>query len=284
MSNFKLRLLLIFTVIPTLFATIFLLPFWHHICIHIVSTLFLTAGSVEILRILTGKSDKKSLLPAALIGLVISAVNYLECAEILPAGALLATAGILIFIIFSYQIFLRDENRFRDINSHITSLLVLVFYPGIFLTYPVKLTTLPHPSWTMVGFLVLVFMNDIFAYIFGMIWGKSNRNIFPISPKKSLAGFIGGFFASIAGAMIVYFMGAPMFGTNIMNAVSTGAIIGVLAPVGDLIESAMKRSAGVKDSGNYIPGRGGVMDNVDSIVFTAPVYYYIIKYIASLIG
>jgi phosphatidate cytidylyltransferase len=125
----------------------------------------------------------------------------------------------------------------------------------------------------------MVFCNDIFAYVFGMLFGKSNRNIFPVSPKKSLAGFIGGFIFSIVGALVIYYMGAPIFGGSIFNVVLISAVIGIVAPVGDLIESAMKRAANTKDSGNYIPGRGGIMDNIDSLIFSAPIYYYLIIYL-----
>ena len=213
-----------------------------------------------------------------IIPLVISIVNYLECAELIAKGTLSIAVGILLFLIFAYQIAAR-ENQFEHINRNIQALITLVFYPCFFFAYASKLTTLPHPAWTLVGFLVMVFCNDIFAYVFGMLWGKSTRNIFPVSPKKSLIGFIGGFIFSIVGALVIYWMGAPIFGGSVLNAILISCVIGIVAPVGDLVESAMKRAAHTKDSGNYIPGRGGIMDNIDSLIFSAPVYYYLIIYL-----
>ena len=278
MNNLTKRVLLIFTVIPVLFASLFLFTFAHHIVAHFISTALMILGSKEMWRIFTGDKDIDESLWVLIIPLVISIVNYLECAELVWQGALSLAVGILLFLIFAYQIAAR-ENQFDHINRNIQALVTLVFYPGFFFAYATKLTTLPHPSWTLVGFLVMVFCNDIFAYVFGMLFGKSNRNIFPVSPKKSLAGFIGGFIFSIVGALVIYYMGAPIFGGSIFNVVLISAVIGIVAPVGDLIESAMKRAANTKDSGNYIPGRGGIMDNIDSLIFSAPVYYYLIIYL-----
>lgn len=278
MNNLTKRVLLIFTVIPVLFASLFLLTFAHHIVAHIISTALMIVGSKEMWRILTADQDIEENIMVLLIPLIISIVNYLECAEIVSMGTLSIAAGILIFIIFAHQIFAR-ENQFGHINRIIQALIILVFYPGFFFAYATKLTTLPHPSWTLVGFLVMVFCNDIFAYVFGMLCGKSTRNIFPVSPKKSLAGFIGGFIFSIVGAVVIYYMGAPIFGGSIFKAILISCIIGIVAPAGDLIESAMKRSSHIKDSGNYIPGRGGIMDNIDSLIFSAPIYYYLIIYL-----
>ena len=278
MTNLQKRVLLIFTVIPILFASLFLLTFCHHIVAHLLSTALMLLGSKEMWRILTADQNLEENCLVTAIPLVISAVNYLECADLLCSGALLITAGILLFLIFAYQIKAREES-FEHINRNIQALVILVFYPGFFFSYASRLTTLPHPAWTLVGFLVMVFCNDIFAYVFGMLWGASNRNIFPVSPKKSLIGFIGGFIFSIVGALVLYMMGAPIFGGSVLKAIAISAAVGTAAPVGDLIESAMKRSAHTKDSGNYIPGRGGIMDNIDSLIFTAPIYYYLIKYI-----
>ena len=278
MTNLKKRVLLIFTVIPILFASLFLLTFAHHIVAHLFSTALMILGSKEMWRILTADKDMDENVWVLIIPLVISIVNYLECAGIVAMGTLSIVLGILIFIIFAFQIAAR-ENQFELINRNIQALIILVFYPGFFFSYATKLTTQPHPAWTLVGFLVMVFCNDIFAYVFGMLFGKSTRNIFPVSPKKSLAGFIGGFIFSIVGAVVIYYMGAPIFGGSIIKAVIISCAIGIVAPAGDLIESAMKRSSHIKDSGNYIPGRGGIMDNIDSLIFSAPIYYYLIIYL-----
>jgi len=125
----------------------------------------------------------------------------------------------------------------------------------------------------------LVFLNDICAYISGMLWGKNNRNIIPISPKKSLVGFIVGFLSSILVAFVAYFIKPQFFAEKYHYALIVGVVIGIVSIIGDLSESAMKRSANIKDSGNALPGRGGILDNIDSLIFSAPVFYFMIKYI-----
>jgi phosphatidate cytidylyltransferase len=125
--------------------------------------------------------------------------------------------------------------------------------------------------------LLPIYLNDTLAYISGRLLGK--HKMFPtVSPKKTWEGFAGG----LLGAALV------MIGLLAMNANSyTGkeqyfaiAFISVaasiLATVGDLFESKLKRSAEVKDSGNILPGHGGVLDRIDAMIFTAPTLYVLI--------
>lgn len=128
----------------------------------------------------------------------------------------------------------------------------------------------------LIMFFVLVWASDTFAYLFGSAFGK-NRLFERISPKKSWEGSIGG---SISAIII-----AGLFGyfSNILDPLSwiiLGTIIVVTATLGDLIESLLKRQAGVKDSGNIMPGHGGVLDRFDAALFSIP-FYVSILYILS---
>jgi phosphatidate cytidylyltransferase len=110
-----------------------------------------------------------------------------------------------------------------------------------------------------------------------MLFGRNNQGIIAASPNKSTAGFIGGFAAStIVGIGVVCF--APqVFPPRFFPQPFTGALLGLVCAaagsLGDLAESAMKRSAVIKDSGTVVPGRGGILDCIDSIALTAPVFY-----------
>jgi phosphatidate cytidylyltransferase len=120
-----------------------------------------------------------------------------------------------------------------------------------------------------------------------MLFGKNNRGIIPASPNKSAAGFIGGTLGSIiitAGAVLLapaFFASRYAYGAasgngivpSLCAAAALGLFTGIAAMLGDLCESAIKRSAGVKDSGNIMLGRGGVLDSIDSIAVSAPVFY-----------
>ncbi len=112
---------------------------------------------------------------------------------------------------------------------------------------------------------------DVFAYFVGSLLGR--HKISPrISPNKSWEGALGGLVAAVAASLVI----APYAGLNTAVAAAAGIVLGIGGQVGDLAESAIKRFAGVKDSGALIPGHGGVLDRLDSIMFNAPLLYYLI--------
>ncbi len=126
----------------------------------------------------------------------------------------------------------------------------------------------------LVAFLLLVTKSgDIGAYFIGTYFGK--HSLIPrISPKKSVEGTVGGFIFSVAFAILSkYYLPT----VSIMHLVILGCLLGILAQVGDLSESLIKRDCQVKDSGNLIPGLGGILDLIDSILFTAPTLYFYVK-------
>ena len=111
--------------------------------------------------------------------------------------------------------------------------------------------------------------SDTFAYFAGRAWGK-HRIVPNISPNKTLEGFIGGFIGTIVvGVVYSHFTGIDMGLGAVLS-----VLIGIAAPLGDLFESKLKRISGVKDSGNILPGHGGVLDRFDSILFVAPVVFF----------
>lgn len=119
----------------------------------------------------------------------------------------------------------------------------------------------------------VILLTDIAAYFFGMKFGK--HKLCPvISPKKTIEGALaGGFFAIVIGLII-----GKLIGISIIHSFILALIVTVMAQLGDLSESLIKRDAGVKDSGNSLPGHGGFLDRADSYLFSVPVAYYYIKY------
>jgi phosphatidate cytidylyltransferase len=112
-------------------------------------------------------------------------------------------------------------------------------------------------------------MNDTFAYLVGISIGK-NKLFEKISPKKTIEGFVGGiFFSMITGIILATYY----LYQSIIQWIILALIIGVFGTLGDLIESKFKRNAGVKDSGTIMPGHGGFLDRLDSIIFVAPYIY-----------
>lgn len=123
-------------------------------------------------------------------------------------------------------------------------------------------------SYILMAMFISIWSSDSLAYFSGRAFGK-HKLFERVSPKKTWEGAVGGFFGAIAGFALPIYFTIPEF--SIYLAVAIGAIIGIVAPLGDLAESQMKRDAGIKDSSNIIPGHGGILDRFDSTLFTAPV-------------
>ncbi len=124
--------------------------------------------------------------------------------------------------------------------------------------------------------LAITWIQDGAAYFVGRSFGR-HKMAPTVSPNKSWEGAIGGFFGSIlASVLTVFLLGLPI---SYPIAILLGAIGGVVAPIGDLAESTIKRRIGLKDMGNIMPGHGGLFDRADSMLFAAPVLYYMILFL-----
>jgi phosphatidate cytidylyltransferase len=120
-------------------------------------------------------------------------------------------------------------------------------------------------------FFAMVMMTDTGAYYTGRSMGK--HKLAPrISPGKTIEGAVGGFIAAIITGPLCKWIFFPEI--HIVRAMALGAMVGIIGQVGDLAESMLKRGSGVKDSGNLLPGHGGMLDRVDSLLFCAPLLYY----------
>ncbi len=131
----------------------------------------------------------------------------------------------------------------------------------------------------LLGAFILIWTNDSFAYLVGKTFGK--QKLFEkISPKKTVEGFLGGLFFSCVAS---YFIATFTQTLNFSNWLILSVLISVFGTLGDLIESKFKRQAHVKDSGTIMPGHGGLLDRLDSIIFAAPFIYLflrILKYVS----
>tara|TARA_B100000809_G_scaffold89318_1_gene87753 strand:- start:161 stop:637 length:477 start_codon:yes stop_codon:yes gene_type:complete len=120
---------------------------------------------------------------------------------------------------------------------------------------------------------ILTWTFDTFAYLFGVKFGK-NKIMPSVSPKKSWEGFAGGFLFTIIASYLLY----NYFGfISFRDPLILSLFIPFTATIGDFIESYYKRQAGVKDSGNFIPGHGGMLDRIDAFIITIPVIYLLTK-------
>lgn len=127
----------------------------------------------------------------------------------------------------------------------------------------------------IVGVFALIWCNDTFAYIVGKSLGK-NKLLERVSPKKTIEGFFGGLIAAIIAGLIIFNV-LDLYTLGIW--ISLGVIASVFGTIGDLVQSNYKRQAGVKDSGNLMPGHGGLYDRLDSAIYASPFIYAFLQLI-----
>ena len=144
-----------------------------------------------------------------------------------------------------------------------------ILYVAWFFSFLVKIKYLPNGIGLMAALLLITKLGDIGAYLVGVRFGR--KLLIPrISPKKTVEGSIGGVVFSVLGALAAQ----PLIMLPAWYLVVIGVCVSVLGELGDLSESLMKRDCQVKDSGAIFPGLGGVLDSIDSLLFTAPVFYF----------
>ncbi|MGB0879363.1 MAG: phosphatidate cytidylyltransferase [Polaribacter sp.] len=185
---------------------------------------------------------------------------------------LLLTLASSIYLI--YQLYAKKEITYRDDRSKSGMITRYLIFPFSFLVLLPFYDQAYYP-YLILYILILVWINDSFAFLVGKNFGK--RKLFEsVSPKKTIEGFVGGFiFSLIAGYVISNY--ATIF--TPLNWMIIASMVSVLGTIGDLVESKFKRQATIKDSGNIMPGHGGILDRLDSLLFVAPFVYLYINFI-----
>jgi phosphatidate cytidylyltransferase len=164
----------------------------------------------------------------------------------------------------------------KDFIKRSTSAVFITFYLAVLGGFILLLANHPDGALRILALVVLIACNDTFAYIAGVLFGK--HKLAPsISPKKSWEGLIGGAIASIVGGSLIFYY---LFEVNWIVGAAIGVMTVITATCGDLIESAIKRDLAIKDMSNLLPGHGGIMDRLDSALFTAPAVWFAFELIA----
>ena len=185
----------------------------------------------------------------------------------------IAASVILLFII---RIF--EGNTSDNTFSYVSNTIFGIVYVSFLMSYLGVIRASGDNGRELIFFVLLItWMGDTTAYYGGKGFGK--HKLAPaISPKKTVEGAIIGLIGSIVGAIIAK---SWFLDISILNAIAAGILIGVFGQFGDLSESIIKRNLQVKDSGGIIPGHGGILDRVDSLLFSAPVFYYYYSFIVN---
>jgi len=199
------------------------------------------------------------------------------CATLKQYDFIIPVLALSTIIIFLVILFRGAKATINDIGAS----LMAVLYGGFLPMHIILLRDINGPDFSLfgksidlgIGYIVLMFvvisLCDIAAYYVGTKLGKTPLWK-EISPKKTVEGSVGGTVASVIGAVIIgHFIDLP-----VIHSVISGFLLSAAAQFGDLAESMLKRDAGVKDSGNMLPGHGGILDRADSYIFTGAVAYY----------
>jgi phosphatidate cytidylyltransferase len=177
-----------------------------------------------------------------------------------------------LFMVLAFLFLILMQFKRRKNSGAITDISTTVFailYISWFLSFLIKIRYLPSGLALLASLLLMTKLGDIGAYLVGVRFGKTP--LMPrISPKKSVEGAAGGLLFSVAGALA----SGSFLHLSPGHLAILGVAMGVLAQLGDLSESLMKRDCQIKDSGNVFPGLGGFLDVMDSFLFAAPTFYF----------
>lgn len=276
MINLLKRIFLFLVGVPVLVGAILLFPRYHSPLWVGIIIILSALGTVEAGTIFLGPGGKARNLLFFCIGLVLPAAAAMELYGI-TGDILLPLFLSLTALSFLPAILSQKAADIAEKTGSQLAVLNLLVYPGLFMTFLVRMAGLEAAQLRILLFLVIIFSNDTFAYIVGSLFGRFTRHPFPVSPNKSIAGFIGGFVGALAlGLIFIRVFPSALAEAALTLRASLILLIALSANVGDLIESALKRRAGIKDSGKLMPGRGGVLDSTDSVFFSAPFYYYLL--------
>ncbi|MBL0737319.1 phosphatidate cytidylyltransferase [Flavobacterium sp. GN10] len=204
--------------------------------------------------------------------------NIKQLDLILLAVTIVVSIKCIIFLFY-------DSIQKISTSSKYLYLLGYITLPFVFIV-KISFGTNDYNPKIILGLFVLIWTNDTFAYLVGKSMGK-HKLFERVSPKKTIEGFLGGVvFAAFAGFLIskLYIQPKPEFSSkSILIWTIIALIVSIFGTIGDLIESKFKRIAGVKDSGSIMPGHGGILDRLDSVIFVAPIiflFYQILYYVS----
>jgi phosphatidate cytidylyltransferase len=181
---------------------------------------------------------------------------------------------ILSSVFLMYQLFKKKQIGFSNDRAKLGVNIRYVIFSMCFLVLLPFYENSFHP-YLMISVLSIIWINDSFAFLIGKNFGKNK--LFPsVSPKKTIEGFFGGLVFSLLSAMLISKFNLDF---SMLNWLIISVIVSVIGTVGDLVESKFKRQANIKDSGNIMPGHGGILDRLDSLLFAAPFVYLYINFI-----
>ena len=235
----------------------------------VVMLLSLIVMMREFLKMTCGKNYWFSQILSILAGATLFTLIYLYKGFNFP-GKLVILAFVPVFVLMINSLYVKDKSRF-DKFSNLYAVMIYIAVPWSLLNFAVFNAAGDFNGLMLLCFFAIIWGTDVGAYMFGITLGqKYGKKLFPsISPKKSWIGFWGGLFAAVAVAVLLHYAG--LFKFDLIHCVVMSLLLSVTGVYGDLIESQWKRHYEVKDSGNLIPGHGGLLDRFDSALIAIPI-------------
>jgi phosphatidate cytidylyltransferase len=233
--------------------------------------LVLAVGAIALLefyRLGLGPTQDRWLIGIGLLGYAALIVEP-HRPDLLIPSLLVVVTGLL-------SIPLARRLSLDDVLKQAAVTLFGALYLGISLSFLVRTRLLPQGEWLIFFLLLVTWAADTGAYYIGTLYGR-HRLAPQISPKKSVEGLVGGLLSAVIAAFLARWWFLPSL--SVVDCVVLAVLLTGVGLWGDLAESALKRSVGAKDSGGILPGHGGMLDRLDSLLFTAPAFYYYVTFI-----
>jgi len=250
---------------------------WHPLAVLLVFFVFNAIGLWEFTRLFKNKGFEIPFSSLFLLGSIVYLLIGLFANSYIEAKVLLLILP-LILIFFISSLFRHSEKVFEELGLKVLAIIYISIPFGLFNIVENMgiIGQSKNEPLFLIMFFIIVWANDTFAYLFGSAFGK-NRLFERISPKKSWEGSIGGAISAITLAAAFGYYSSIL---NIYSWVLMALVIVITASLGDLVESLLKRQVGVKDSGNIMPGHGGVLDRFDAAIFAIPFYTAILYFLS----
>ncbi|HSE93445.1 MAG TPA: phosphatidate cytidylyltransferase, partial [Methylomirabilota bacterium] len=227
----------------------------------------------ELLRLFQGAGWPVYTRTAIALGVVVTGSFALPAPAVVPSAFLCLAAAVLL----SAPLWSGTPPQAEPAALTLVSLV----YVSWFLGHVLALHRRPEGDFLVLFLVTVTWLGETAAYVVGSTVGR-HRLAPAVSPRKTIEGAVAQLVASVAGAGLFAAWLLPAW--SLAGALVAGSILGVVGQVGDLVESVMKRSVGVKDAGGLIPGHGGVLDRIDGLLFNTPALYYYVTLGGATLG
>ena len=279
MNNFVQRTLSAIVYAGLVLTSILLQPqyFGGHPLLFGVLFLIVSTLAVREFHVLVGSDVRLQSYAMIANALLFTSLYFLFYGDGIWSALFVAYVAVMLLALIA-QLFREHSNPIQSWGNLCASQMMVA------LPFALMNGVLMHNRYLLLALFILLWVNDSGAYIVGSLTAKlpkGNHKMFPrVSPAKSWEGLFGGVVFSLLAGYVFYRIGwtAEMGLTNSLLFAAIGSIVGTL---GDLMESLFKRTLGVKDSGKFMPGHGGVLDRFDSLMLATPVVYFLFVYLAN---